>query len=148
MVRRIRKYTTAAAVEASILEDVNAADPDGKYLCVRYYGSFDYLGHFCMVFEPLGPSLYDYVRANDYRPAPLYCVQSFADQLVTAVAFLHALRLTHTDLKLENILLASRAPPIRTEKVTSTRKETVVLAPPSTEIRREWGHVPVGVSSA
>lgn len=56
-------------------------------------------GHFCMVFETLGPSLYDYVKANEYRPVPLYALQAFADQLITSVAFLHAMQLVHTDLK-------------------------------------------------
>ena len=139
VVRRIRKYTEAAQIEANILNDVNAADPTGTYLCVRYYGSFYFRGHFCMVFEPLGPSLLEYVKANDYRPAPLYCIQAMADQLVTAVAFLHAMELVHTDLKLENILLVSRSPPVLTEKTTSSRKPGPVLAPPSTDIRRECG---------
>ena len=140
VVRRVRKYAEAAQIEAYILQDVNAADPVGAYNCVRYFGSFTFRGHFCMLFEPLGPSLLEYVRANEYRPSPLYCVQAMADQLITAVAFLHAIGLIHTDLKLENILLTTRAPPFLTEKTTSSRLPGLVLAPPSTQIRREcWG---------
>jgi serine/threonine protein kinase len=85
-----------------------------------------------MVMEPLGESLFDYVKANEYRPLPLYCVQSFADQLVRAVAFLHELRLVHTDLKLENILLVSREGFHSVEKPTSQRDKLrgrLVLAP-------------------
>lgn len=52
-----------------------------------------------MVFETLGPSLYDYVKANEYRPVPLYALQAFADQLLASVAFLHEMQLVHTDLK-------------------------------------------------
>lgn len=136
VVRRIRKYTEAARIEASILADVNKADPTGASLTVRYYSAFDHRGHYCMVFEPLGPSLYDYISANQHRPPPLYCVQDFADQLITAVAYLHELRLVHTDLKLENILLVSREPYERTAKANSTRKvASKLLAPASTDIR-------------
>ena len=55
----------------------------------RYFGSFYHGPHLCMVFERLGASLYDYMKLNRYKPFPLYCVQSFADQLVNAIAFLH-----------------------------------------------------------
>jgi hypothetical protein len=138
VVRRVRKYTEAARVEAAILEDVNKADPAGASLTVRYYAAFEHRGHFCMVFEPLGPSLYDYHTANQYRPPPLYCVQHFADQLVASVAYLHELRLIHTYLKLENILLVSREPYDRTTKPNSTRKTGKLLVPVNTEIRRAW----------
>jgi serine/threonine protein kinase len=145
VVRRIRKYTDAAAIEAAILADVNDADPSGASLCVRFFHSFDHGGHYCLVFEPLGMSLYDYVVANGHRPCPLYCVQAFSDQLVTAIAFLHELRLVHTDLKLENVLLRSSAPLLRTEKPSSTRAPMRLLAPPTTDVRREWQRWRVGM---
>jgi serine/threonine protein kinase len=66
---------------------------------------FEYKGHVCMVFEKLGCSLYDYLKAHDYQPFPLYCVRAFAWQLLTSLEFLHSIQLIHTDLKPENILL-------------------------------------------
>ena len=36
---------------------------------------FDYRGHVCMVFERLGPSLYDILRKNGYKPFPLAMVR-------------------------------------------------------------------------
>lgn len=137
VVRRVRRYTEAARIEADILADVMTADPSGaSSLCVRFLHAFTFKRHFCMAFEPLGPSLYDYVKANGYRPPPLYCVQSFADQLLRAVAFLHGMRLVHTDLKLENILLVSREPFRESTKVTSLRQEGgTVLTPTATDIR-------------
>lgn len=59
----------------------------------------------CLVFEALGSSLYDYVRMNNFKPLPLKCVQSFSQQLLISLRFLHKQRLVHTDLKPENILL-------------------------------------------
>lgn len=121
VVRRIRKYTESAAVEVAVLFDLARADPSGSAGCVRLLRAFMWNGHQCLVFEPLGASLYDVVRANKYRPLPLYCVQAFADQLVCALAFLHSIHVIHTDLKLENVLLVSRDALVRTDKTTSAR---------------------------
>lgn len=43
--------------------------------CVKLKEWFNYRGHVCMVFEKLGPSLYDYLRRNEYQPLPLALVQ-------------------------------------------------------------------------
>jgi dual-specificity kinase len=58
------------------------------------------------VFEKLGPSLYDFLRRNEYQPFPVQLVQHFCRQLLEAIAYMHELTLIHTDLKPENILLA------------------------------------------
>lgn len=60
------------------------------------------------VFEKLGPSLYDYLRRNEYQPLPLALVQAIAHQLLVAVAYIHELGLVHTDLKPENILMQTQ----------------------------------------
>jgi len=137
VIRRIRKYVESGRVEAEILEDVSQCDPHGVSNCVRLLHSFDWRSHYCMVFEPLGKSLYDYVKANRHRPLPLYCVQHMADQLVSALGFLHQMRLVHTDLKLENVLLVNREPLHVTDKPTMYREQlgARVLAPVSTTIR-------------
>ena len=59
----------------------------------------------CLVFEPLGKSLYDFLKANGYRGFEIGQMQSIAYQSLKALEFLHTLKLTHTDLKPENILL-------------------------------------------
>jgi hypothetical protein len=135
VVRKIRKYSESAMIEADVLEAIARADPAGASGSVRFYKRLVWRGHVCMVFEPLGMSLYDYVKANSYRPLPLYCVQAFADQLTRAVAFLHAMHVVHTDLKLENVLLASRARLAPVTKMTAARDGRTVLAPPSTDIK-------------
>jgi len=66
--------------------------------------------HCCLVFERLGVSLYDFLKAHNYRPYPLYPhVRDFARQLLEALEFLHGMQLIHTDLKPENILLCDNA---------------------------------------
>ncbi|RWW39398.1 hypothetical protein BHE74_00055284, partial [Ensete ventricosum] len=60
-----------------------------------------------LVFEKLGPSLYDFLRKNAYRPFPIDLVREIGRQLLESVAFMHDLHLIHTDLKPENILFVS-----------------------------------------
>jgi len=68
----------------------------------------------CLVFEPLGKSLFDFIKENKYKGFELKQVREIAQQSLKAIEFLHSLRLTHTDLKPENILLK------RDEKTTLT----------------------------
>uniref|UniRef100_A0A061RJ98 Dual-specificity kinase n=1 Tax=Tetraselmis sp. GSL018 TaxID=582737 RepID=A0A061RJ98_9CHLO len=106
VVRNVPKYRDAAMIELEVLNTVMHNDPASAWHCVRLREWFDYRGHICMVFEKLGPSLFDFLRKNRYRPFPLAFVRRFAEQLIEAVAYLHRLSLVHTDLKPENILLA------------------------------------------
>ena len=61
----------------------------------------------CLVFEPLGKSLYDFIKENGYKGFEINHVREIAIQALQAIEFLHSLKLTHTDLKPENILLKS-----------------------------------------
>ena len=61
--------------------------------------------HYAIVFEELGPSIYDFIKQNDYRGFPISMIRDFAKQILNALVALHQIGLTHTDLKPENILL-------------------------------------------
>ncbi|KFM28854.1 Serine/threonine-protein kinase AFC2 [Auxenochlorella protothecoides] len=104
VIRCVQKYRDAAMVELRVLRTILEHDPGGRWHCVRLLDWFDYRGHVVMVFERLGPSLYDYLRKNDYAAFPLDLVRDTARQLLEALAFLHSLGLVHTDLKPENVL--------------------------------------------
>ncbi|KAL8480505.1 hypothetical protein ACS0TY_027154 [Phlomoides rotata] len=99
VVRSIQKYREAAMIEIDVLQKLAS--------CVQIRNWFDYRNHICIVFEKLGPSLYDFLRKNSYRSFPIDLVREFGRQLLESVAFMHDLRLIHTDLKPENILLVS-----------------------------------------
>lgn len=88
-------------------------------LCVRLLSTFDFQGHFCLVFEKLGMSLYELLKTNNYRPFFNTTVARMSRQLLEALDFLHDLRLIHTDLKLENVLL--RDPELLTVKDPRSR---------------------------
>ncbi|KAK2976575.1 hypothetical protein RJ640_024196, partial [Escallonia rubra] len=125
IVRSIHKYREAAMIEIDVLQKLARHDAGGTR-CVQIRNWFDYRNHICIVFEKLGPSLYDFLRKNSYRSFPIDLVREFGRQLLESVACLsmitttlillvfvlliffavmHDLRLIHTDLKPENILL-------------------------------------------
>ncbi|CAL5435476.1 unnamed protein product [Camellia sinensis] len=106
VVRSIRKYREAAMVEIEVLQQL-AKNDEGGSRCVQIRNWFDYRNHICIVFEKLGPSLFDFLKRNKYCPLPVDLVREFGRQLLESVAYMHDLSLIHTDLKPENILLVS-----------------------------------------
>jgi len=107
IVRKIKRYYESALIEARIVDAINRRGGRGRTHCVVMYDAFSFDGHYCMVFESLGPSLFDFLKRHDYQPFPMVCVQDFALQLLEAMEFLHSFRLIHTDLKIENVLLVN-----------------------------------------
>ncbi|XP_024318178.1 serine/threonine-protein kinase AFC2 isoform X1 [Brachypodium distachyon] len=106
IIRGIEKYRDAAMIEIGMLEQLCKYEKS-KSSCVQIRNWFDYRNHICIVCEKLGPSLYDFLRKNNYRSFPIAVVREVAKQLLECLAFMHELRLIHTDLKPENILLVS-----------------------------------------
>ncbi|GMI70797.1 FUS3-complementing gene 2 [Hibiscus trionum] len=106
VVRSIKKYREAAMMELEVLQYLGKHDRNGGR-CVQFLDWFDYRNHICIVFEMLGPSLYDFLQKNNFRPFPVDLVRELGRQLLECVAFIHDLHLIHTDLKPENILFVS-----------------------------------------
>lgn len=106
VIRSIRKYRDAAMLEIDVLQQL-AKNDRGTSRCVQIRNWFDYRNHICIVFEKLGPSLFDFLKRNKYCPFPVDLVREFGRQLLESVAYMHELCLIHTDLKPENILLVS-----------------------------------------
>lgn len=100
MVRKVKRYYDSALIEADIVADVNRrGGPRGRgasHFAIMY-DAFNFHGHYCLVFESLGPSLYDYLKRNEYQPFPMSYVRDFSRQLLEAIEFLHSFRLIHTD---------------------------------------------------
>ena len=100
IVRNIQRYHDSAIIEADICERINREQSkQHKDFCAKMLDRFNLSGHYCLVFECLGKSLYDFLKAHDYRPFPMYCVRDFARQLLETLDFLHGFGLIHTDLK-------------------------------------------------
>lgn len=112
VIRDVKRYGENARIEADILKDIRKIDPRGEASrSAIMWETFEHGRHFCLVFEPCGASLYDFLKKNSFRGFWLQDIQTFASQSLAALAFLHErLRMTHTDLKPENILLESMEP--------------------------------------
>ena len=68
IIRSIDKYIDSAKIESEILSDIYKRQKKvSSALCVKMYSSFFFDDHYCLVFEPLGMSLYDFIKRNDHR---------------------------------------------------------------------------------
>ncbi|KAN0120967.1 Protein kinase-like domain containing protein [Russula decolorans] len=105
IIRAIQKYREASRIEVRVLQKLKERDPSNRHKCIHLLNWFDYRNHICLVSELLGICVYDFLKENDFTPFPRDHIQSFAQQLLGSVAFLHDLHIIHTDLKPENILL-------------------------------------------
>lgn len=102
-------YYQAAVNEIKLLKAVRAAADDSrqKNYVVRLIDAFDVVGpngtHPCMVFEPLGESLFAVLQ--QHNQIPYSAVRRITAQLLRGLQFLHSCNILHTDLKPENVLV-------------------------------------------
>mmetsp|Transcript_71823 Transcript_71823/g.173986 ORF Transcript_71823/g.173986 Transcript_71823/m.173986 type:complete len:355 (+) Transcript_71823:531-1595(+) len=116
VIRNVEKYIKNAKREAEILKDIRDADTKKDVACVHMFESFTHESpegqFFCLACEVLGESLYDHLKQNRFQGLWVQDIQSIVKQCLEALAFLHNdLGLTHTDLKLENVLFRAGGPP-------------------------------------
>ncbi|OMJ29045.1 Dual specificity protein kinase lkh1 [Smittium culicis] len=105
VIKSVYKYRVAASMEIRVLETMKQHDPSNFFKCAVIRDSFDFNNHICMVFDLLSSSLYDFLKGNLFQPFPLINIQQIAYQIIRSVSFIHKLKLVHTDLKPENVLL-------------------------------------------
>eukprot|EP01083_Nonionella_stella_P003983 11463_1 len=108
IVRSVERYLDAAEIEVDILNKLDRFDISKNSLIIRLYKSFRCeiasIEHYCLIFEKCGRSLYDYIKKNKYNGFQLEHIAMIGYQLFHSISFCHQNKLTHTDLKLENIL--------------------------------------------
>lgn len=66
----MKRYNESAKIEADILTDLNkkgAAEKSIVYMKEYFYHNDGEGEHMCIVFETLGKSLYDFIKANSYK---------------------------------------------------------------------------------
>ncbi len=66
VIKPVQKYIDSARIERKIVKELNRADPEDRHHIVQYVESFYHRQHYCLVFEPLGLSLYDLLKRNKY----------------------------------------------------------------------------------
>eukprot|EP00759_Apiculatamorpha_spiralis_P006433 PhF_6_TR13702/c0_g1_i2/m.22125/K08287/E2.7.12.1; dual-specificity kinase len=108
IVRNIAKYTRDAEYEIRYMTRINRADPEDEHRVVRLKETFlNDKGHMCMLMSRHGPNLLKCLQARG-QPFTLSQVADVGYQLCHTLDFFHrTLKIIHTDLKPENLLLES-----------------------------------------
>lgn len=108
IIRDVERYRRSAYVECKILDQLMDHMAHRNSCIVEFYGNFSTTirnqRHVCISFECLGRSVYSFLKANRYRGFQLEGVRDIIFQVMHAVGYCHQIGLTHTDLKLENVL--------------------------------------------
>mmetsp|Transcript_16334 Transcript_16334/g.28225 ORF Transcript_16334/g.28225 Transcript_16334/m.28225 type:complete len:638 (-) Transcript_16334:975-2888(-) len=109
MIRNTPAFFEAAQREIQMLKLMNQADPQDKFNIVKMKDHFIFHSHQCIVFELLAESLYDLLRAGNFKGVSLNAIRKFARQILVSLEFMSRsdVNLMHCDLKPENILLRS-----------------------------------------
>ena len=97
-------YKKQAEIEVNILNLLMREDSE-EYNFVRAIECFTHRNHTCVVFEMLQQNLYDFLRSTKFKPLPLKYVRPILHQVTTTLLKLKQMRLIHSDLKPENIML-------------------------------------------
>lgn len=66
MIRPAKNYMNAAKEEAQMLKFLSQNDPNGIYNFVHLVEEFQYGEYYCLVFEKLGVSLYEFLKINEF----------------------------------------------------------------------------------
>jgi dual specificity tyrosine-phosphorylation-regulated kinase 2/3/4 len=105
ILRKNSKIRRQGENEIKNLEEINGEDLDDSKNLVRMLQCFEFRSHLCISFELLSLNLYQFLRKNNFKGMNLNLIKRIALQTLVALRHLHNLGLTHSDLKLENILL-------------------------------------------
>jgi len=134
IIRDVSRYRKDAEIEHRILmqirEKMNTTThlSEGHERIVRLHGCFTTTtdpAHYCLSFEPLGQSLYSVLKQNNFQGFYMEDLYTFAKHGLQALQFLDAIKLAHTDLKPENLLLVhegmvSASPPRKSSRNDSS----------------------------
>lgn len=92
--------------EMGVLKQINDADPDNKYHCVRFLSNFMHRGHLCMVLEALSVDLrYILKKYGKNHGINMFALLSYSRQLLLALKLLKKIGIIHADIKPDNILV-------------------------------------------
>lgn len=76
------------------------AKADDSIIRLTYY--FMHCSHLCLVFEMLGPNLYELLKKRQFRGLPIGAVRTLVRQAIEGIKLLGKKKVVHCDLKPEN----------------------------------------------
>lgn len=91
--------------ELALLKEINEADPENKYHCVKLFRNFMHKGHLCLVLEPLYMDLRQVIKKYGRHGLNMKAVMSYSRQLLMALRLLKKMGVVHADVKPDNILV-------------------------------------------
>lgn len=109
VLRSVEKYAMAGRNEIAVLTTMMNHDKGAHWPFLRLKGWFEYSGmgesrHISMVFDMLGPSLYETMLRNWSAPFHVVDIRGYIRQVLQSLAYMHGLGIVHTDVKPENLL--------------------------------------------
>uniref|UniRef100_A0AAV1UCY3 Protein kinase domain-containing protein n=1 Tax=Peronospora matthiolae TaxID=2874970 RepID=A0AAV1UCY3_9STRA len=110
IVQKKQQYTDQAQIEIDILQRLHRPRQlDATNHIVRLVDAFMHQEHQCLVFERLGPNLFDVLRGTNFNGVSLKLLRKFTRQILKALEYMRHpnVSVIHCDLKPENILLVS-----------------------------------------
>jgi dual specificity tyrosine-phosphorylation-regulated kinase 2/3/4 len=106
-----RQMRSQGRAEMEFMTFLNArADPENRGI-VKILSTFEFRGHVCAVFEPLGGNLYEFAKVGGFKGIPLSDARRISRQILSGLAFVHSHGIVHCDIKPENILLVTHTRP-------------------------------------
>ena len=149
---RSRENREAALNEIETLTKIKDNDPNNMRRCLRIRDCFEADGHIFLITDLYGKNLSQLIRSTDASNIDLSFVRRVAKQVFSAVTFVHSLRLIHTDIKPENLVLRRDSTTVRPEIVLidfgssetePTFSSNIITTPlyraPEVILRQGWG---------
>nr|XP_029131641.1 homeodomain-interacting protein kinase 3-like isoform X1 [Labrus bergylta] len=129
---KIPSFENSCRQEVAMLRRLMRLKLD-KHNIVKFHGCFSVRHGEALVFESLETNLYDYLY---YNHVTLADSRTIIKQIATALKALKNIGVIHTDIKLQNIMLVDKKPPLRAKLIdfglamdNSTARQGMELQP-------------------
>ncbi|XP_062872137.1 dual specificity tyrosine-phosphorylation-regulated kinase 4-like [Trichomycterus rosablanca] len=102
---KVLRFDSSITTELKILNFLRKKDKDNCHNIIQMKEYFQFRNQLCIVFELLGPNLYDFMKKNNFKGFGLAQVHKIAKELLKCMNILEQEKIIHSDLKPENIVL-------------------------------------------
>ncbi|XP_013856738.1 homeodomain-interacting protein kinase 4, partial [Austrofundulus limnaeus] len=127
----------SAKIEKEAILQLRKFDPD-QFNIMNCFDCFEFEGDFCFAFELLDRSLADFMEERHWAPLKVSEIRAIAKQLLVSLTALEEVKMTHTDIKLDNLMLVDHtSTPFKVKLIdfglthfTSDLHESVILQAP------------------